>query len=329
MANFVRQRWQQWLLRWLDRRAPRALSPRLTHKNLYVLPNLQGLLFLLVVAAIWVMGTNYQNNLILGLSYLLISLFVASIFHAYRNLAGITLHISQAPSAFAGDAVNFGLCITRGSAGSGEAIRLRWQEGKGETLSLPNDAPHTLILRHGSQTRGYLQPQRLLLESSFPLGLIRCWSWLNLEAKALIYPKPIAGEEPVGLEGSGGEVGASARTGGDEFNGLRSYTPGDSPKHIAWKPYAQEKGLFSKQYQQPLAADKWLDWYSLNHPQEARLSVLCYWALAYEQQQVPYGLRLPGQHLAPALGHEHLQRVLSALALYNLAPAGGSHEHGR
>jgi uncharacterized protein (DUF58 family) len=100
---------------------------------------------------------------------------------------------------------------------------------------------------------------------------------------------------------------------------LRTYVPGDSIKHIAWKQFAQDKGLYTKEYQQFLSAEKWLDWYSLPHPQEERLGGLCYWALHYEQQHIPYGLNLPGLQLQPDQGPNHLAAVLSALALFNLS----------
>ncbi len=321
-------RWRQQMLRWMDRRAPLARQHKLTHKNLYVFPNRQGLLFLILVAVIWVMGTNYQNNLILGLSYLLISVFVASIVHTYANLAGIQLQFVSASPCFAGEKAGFVLELHCNSRQGSEAVQLHWQNGDkdrdSETLNLPAREPRRLTLWLGSQQRGYLRPGRLCITSNYPLGLIRGWTWLRLDARAQVYPQPLQGEEPGATVGDGDDQGAGTRSGSDEFNGLRTYVPGDSLKHIAWKQYAQQKGLFTKDYQHYLAADKWLDWGSLSHPQETRLSILCYWALAYEQQQQPYGLRLPGLQLVPALGQEHLEAVLGALALYNL-PANSQH----
>lgn len=272
----------------------------------------------MLVAVIWVMGTNYQNNLILGLSYLLISIFVASIVHTYANLAGIRLKFVSATPCFAGEKAGFVLELSRATRQGSDAVQLHWQGGESETLNLPPKEPQRIIVWLNSHARGYLRPQRLCLFSLYPLGLIRGWTWLRLDASALVYPQPQPGPEPVATLGDGDDQGTGTRSGSDEFNGLRSYVPGDSLKHIAWKQYAQQKGLFTKDYQQYLAADKWLDWDSLSQPQEERLSNLCYWALAYEQQQQPYGLRLPGLQLAPALGQEHLEAVLGALALYNL-----------
>jgi uncharacterized protein (DUF58 family) len=318
LVAYIRQAWRGYFFYWVDKRAPLSHSHKLTHKNLYTFPNLQGFLFLILVLVIWVMGTNYQNNLILGLSYLLVSLFVVSILHAFANLAGISIRFISAQPAFAGDEVSFVLELSVDHQHGSEAIQLRWEEGAPEPISLKPGEPQRITLWLPSRERGYLRPGRLLVQSSFPLGIIRCWTWLRLDAKALIYPQPLMVEEPRAALGEGKEEGGGQSLRGDEFSGLRTYVPGDSIKHIAWKQYAQDKGLYTKEYQQLLSAEKWLDWDSLHLPQEERLSGLCYWALHYEQQHILYGLRLPGLQLVPDHGPNHLAAVLSALALFNL-----------
>lgn len=318
LLNQLRQVWQRRFFYWVDKRAPLASIHKLTHKNLYTFPNLQGFLFLGLILVIWVMGTNYQNNLILGLCYLLVSLFVVSILHAYANLAGISIRFISAQPAFAGDKAGFVLELSVDHQRGSEAIQLRWADGDPEPVSLKPGEPQRITLWLDSHERGYLRPGRLLVQSHFPLGIIRCWTWLRLDAKALIYPQPLPVEEPHATLGEGKEEGGGQSLRGDEFSGLRSYVPGDSIKHIAWKQYAQDKGLYTKEYQQLLSAEKWLDWYSLQHPQEERLAGLCYWALHYEQQHIVYGLNLPGLQLQPDQGPNHLATVLTTLALFNL-----------
>lgn len=313
-----RASWEQRFYRWIDQRSPRARHLRLNRKNLYTFPNLTGLLYLSITFVIWLLGTNYQNNLILGLSYLLVSIFVVSILHAFANLAGITVRFVRARPAFAGDPAAFILELTAINKAGCDNLELRWPGGETQVVTLNHNEPQQVIVRAQSQERGYLRPGRLLVQSCFPLGIIRCWTWLNLDATALIYPAPIITDEPHAQASDGREEGGTSQRGGDDFSGLRDYQAGDPIKHIAWKQYAQDKGLFTKEYEAYLSAEKWLDWDSLNHPQELRLSGLCYWALDYEQRQIPYGLRLSGISLAPAIGEHHQQAVLTALAEFNL-----------
>ncbi len=313
--------------RWVDQRSPRARQIQLNRKNLYTFPNISGLVYLLVTLVIWLLGTNYQNNLILGLSYLLVSIFVVSILHAFANLAGISIRMVNARPAFAGDPVNFLLELSCTNKAGCDNLELRWPGGETQTITLNHNEPLQVIVRAQSHERGYLRPGRLLVQSRFPLGIIRCWTWLNLDAAALVYPAPIRTDEPHAQASDGREDGGTSQRGGDDFSGLRDYQAGDPIKHIAWKQFAQDKGLFTKEYEAFLSAEKWLDWNSLNQPQELRLSGLCYWALDYEQRQIPYGLRLPGLTLAPAIGEHHHQAVLSALAEFNL-PRDASRESG-
>ncbi len=316
--------WENRFYRWVDQRTPKAHTVNLNRKNLYTFPNLAGLVYLVIIVIIWMLGTNYQNNLILALAYLMISVFVVSILHAFTNMAGLTVKFVGAKPAFAGEPATFILELTATHKFGCDYLELRWPGGDTQLVTLnPNEPLRVNLLAH-SKERGYLQPGRLLAQSHFPLGIIRCWTWLNLDAQALIYPAPIASEEPKHQASDGHQEGGSSQRGGDDFSGLRGYQPGDPIKHIAWKQYAQEKGLFTKEYEAFFSAEKWLDWNSLSLPQEPRLSGLCYWALQYEQRQIPYGLSLPGITLEPALGEVHLQAVLKALAEFNLP--GATHQ---
>lgn len=313
-----RAAWENRFYRWVDQRNPRAHSVALTRKNLYTFPNYTGLMYLLAALVIWMLGTNYQNNLILALAYLMASIFVVAILHAFANMAGITVKFVEGKPAFAGDPAAFVLELASTHKYGCDHLELRWPGSETQTITLNPNEPLRVILHAPSQERGYLRPGRLLVQSRFPLGIIRCWSWLNLDAQALIYPAPVACDEPWHQASAGREEGGTSQRGGDDFSGLRDYQPGDPIKHIAWKQYAQEKGLFTKEYEAYISAEKWLDWNSLNLHPELRLSGLCYWALDYEKRQIPYGLELPGQRLEPALGDFHLQQVLAALATFNL-----------
>ena len=60
----------------------------------------------------------------------------------------------------------------------------------------------------------------------------------------------------------------------------------------------------------------WLDFAQAGPAdREARLARLAAWVLQAERLGQPYGLRLPGQAIAPAAGEAHKRRCLEALAL--------------
>ncbi len=328
-------RWQQYFFKWIDKRSPPAATVLLGRKNLYTFPTVMGFGFLGLSLLLWVLGTNYQNNLILALSYLLISLLVVSILHTYANLAGLNIRVAGAKPAFAGEQVHFVLEVSGTRAKGNDNIVVRWWGGDPMTFDFEPPAVSTsqptgtsqqsqpITVSQMASRRGYLRPGKLLLESTYPLGLIRCWTWLNLDACAVVYPKPLKADFPaISLGAKQGQHGEPT-TGGDDFSGLKEYRAGDPIKHIAWKHYAREQGLYSKEYASAQEADTWLQWQSFLHlPPEERLSALCYWALEFDRLGVPYGLRLPGKQLPPGLDDGHRLSVLSALARFDTSLAG-------
>jgi uncharacterized protein (DUF58 family) len=52
---------------------------------------------------------------------------------------------------------------------------------------------------------------------------------------------------------------------------------------------------------------------------EARLSQLALWIIEAERARRPYGLRLPGTEIVPAIGPTHFHRCLHALSLFRSA----------
>ena len=83
----LKQAWQ----RWLDRRLPRARQVQLDQRRIFIFPTGYGFLYLLVSVLLFFGGINYENNLILGLCFLMVSLFLVAILHTFRNLSGLSL----------------------------------------------------------------------------------------------------------------------------------------------------------------------------------------------------------------------------------------------
>jgi uncharacterized protein (DUF58 family) len=165
--------------------------------------------------------------------------------------------------------------------------------------------------------RGWFSPGRLLLESTYPLGLLRCWTWIDLDLYALVYPQPLASAELPGLATDRPDGAAVPILGNDDFYGFRDYRHGDSLRQIHWKGLARGQGVQTKQYGAYADRSVWLDWEMFpGRGVEQRLSHLCYWALEFDRQGEEYGLRLPGLAIEPGLGERHRERVLQALALY-------------
>lgn len=310
---------KSWFWAWISRRAPRAASVRLRHKSIYVLPTAQGWGFLLVIALLWLLGTNYENNLILGATFLLLSLMVVSVVHAFRNLSGLTLSVVRTHPAFAGEFAEFDVLLEAAPGSRHEALRLGWDRLLMIEADVPSGAQCSVALSHKARRRGWLVPERLRIQSVYPLGFFRAWSWVQLDGAALVYPAPRPTDLSPQSRISHDEGTDLSRENQEEFQGFRVYQAGSPLAHVAWKHYAREQGMHLKDYSGYQSEQVWLDWEALpGLDQESRLSRLCYWALAYGKTSAQFGLRLPGHTVAQGVGSAHQTAVLKALAVYGL-----------
>lgn len=304
---------------WLERRIPPSDQVTLDHRRIFIFPTFNGLMFLGVVVILFLAGINYENNLILALCFLLASLFLNGIFATYRNLSGLCLESAGAVPVCAGESISFCLKISSANCSTGQSIQLRIP-GQGSVVSSLNSEGQSLVsLPFVTRQRGWCKPGRFHLQTYYPLGLIRSWSWVDLQFACLVYPKPInypkqnGSDEGLSYEESGLQEGV------EDFAELRNYRLGDSPKHVDWKVFAKGGGLHTKTYQGHSGDSQWVDW--LNWPainQEERLSAMTYWILRHAHKQETFGLRLPNGEVPPDCGEAHVFRALKAVALFGL-----------
>nr|WP_243748710.1 DUF58 domain-containing protein [Pseudomaricurvus alcaniphilus] len=303
--------------RWMLRRLRPVRQLRLSRKNLFIFPSSAGFGYLFVNLLLWLTGTNYENNLILATAFLQTSLFVVCIHHTFFNLTGLTLEVVHTGSCLQGENAELELNLARPSGRGRENIQLGYRRETLLTLDLIEQCSADVKLYVPGLRRGWCPPPRLLVQSSFPLGLIRCWSWVAFDMPMLVYPKPLPGGDLPLASVAQQEGDLIAEQGAEDFFGFRNYVPGMPTRHIAWKQYARGQALYSKEYVTYQGQSLWLDWDALEGlGTEARLSRLCYWVLQLGTVNQPLGLRLPDQELAPELGPEQQQKLLRALALY-------------
>lgn len=291
----------------------------LDQRHVYILPSRAGLLFLAVLAVLLVGSTNYGVSLGFVLTFLLGSLFLVTILHTWRNLARLTLAAGRPEGVFAGQEARFPLRLTAADGRPRRAVGVRCEGWEGMIAEVTAEAGGTIEVRQPAPRRGRLRLQRIRPFTDYPLGLFHAWSWLELDAVALVYPAPERGAPPLPAGPDRRGSGAAAGGGEEDFSGLRPYRPGDSLRHVAWKAVARGQGMPVKQFEGAAAAAAvWLDWSGLEGlGREARLSRLCRWVLEAEATGVRYGLRLPGRAIEPSLGEPHRRRCLEALARFD------------
>jgi uncharacterized protein (DUF58 family) len=305
------------------RAAPERGAVVLTQQRIYILPTRYGLLFGGALALMLVGSINYQLSLGYILTFLLAGMGVVSLLHTYRNLAHLAISAGRVEPAFAGGAVRFHLHLDNPGKFDRVAIQASFAAAA-DLFDVPVRSSAAATLALPALHRGWLQLPRVTIETRYPVGLCRAWSYVQPDMKALVYPRPDDSSlPPLTFIPEDGDA-AHAGSGSEDFAALRPYQPGDSPRHIAWKSAAREQVLLTKVFAGRGASELWLDFTALPPALdlEARLSRLTRQVLLAEAQGVSYGLRLPGRELGPDLGESHCDACLKALALFDVGDDG-------
>lgn len=313
----VQARWQAWL----ERRLPRIKKIRLTQRNTFIFPSEEGIAFLVVVVLVFIGGINYENSLMLGTAFLLASLFLISIVSTYLNLAGLTLSAERAEPAYAGE-LAFVEVMLHCDTNPRYGITLMLGAFR-EELNLQKNQQNAVLVPFEVLQRGKGYPPRILLESRYPLGLIRAWTWIAFDQYAVVYPKPLRCDLQATGDGLHGKKQTIRQQNDEEYAGIREYRPGDSLKSIHWKHFAKSGEVFTRYREGATASTLVLTLESVpGQGIETKLSQLAWWSKELNRQNIAYALKLPGISISAAQGPQHLYKALNALALFGISPDG-------
>jgi len=291
-----------------------------------------GLLFGFTLAVMLLGAVNYTNSMAYILTFLLCSLFMVCMLHTYRNLRGLVIRLADAEPVFAGEAAAFPVLLDNRAATTRLALSIRVHPPRGRRATAPaapvtfDLAPGTIrreLLSVAARQRGTHRLERLLMETAWPLGIFRAWSYLDTEPLVIVYPRP-SGDLPLPPSADAEEEEfAGPRPGTDDFIGFRAYRPGDSARSIDWKAFAREQGLLVKRFSGTGSRRALLSWdaAAAQGGVEARLSQLCRWVLEAERHGMRYALRIPGAAVDHGSGEEHRRRCLELLARFGESDA--------
>lgn len=311
------------LATWLFQlRGPQRGEIVLVQRRIFILPTRAGLVFAFVLLLMLTGSINYALSLGFVLTFLLASLAISAMLHTFRNLAGLRITAARTRPVFAGETARFGVCLHNPTRAARYSVALTRDKRDVDVVDIPAEQSIIATVAVPAPRRGLLSPGRMTLFTRFPVGIYHAWSYIELDTQCVVYPRPA----PPGLalpllKPSGGEGGGNAQ-GREDFAGLRQYHPGDSPRHIAWKAAARDRGLLTKQFSGRASAELWLtlDLVPAGLDLEEKLSRLARWVLDAYANGHAFGLKLPGVTLALGTGEAHRERCLEALALFDFDP---------
>lgn len=251
------------------------------------------------------------------LTFLLAGLALVGMIYTYRNLISLRLIAGHPKAVFAGDRAEFPIYLQ--TSNERPAFRIAAGPNRKElhTVDVLTGDTNKINVRVQTHRRGWLELEPVRVQTTFPIGWFRAWSWVAVQVRTLVYPQPLGKQRlpPHSAAGSGRKQ--SQTSGNDDFAGIRRYQPGDTPAHIAWKALAKGHDVLTKQFSEQSGEELWLDWNNLHGLNtEQRLSQLCLWVLNLHQLGKRYGLRIPGTTIIPDAGEQQRRSCLEALALY-------------
>jgi hypothetical protein len=335
---------------WLSRRIPQASRQQINHRNIFIMPTRFGAGLLMFVLLLFLLGTNYQNNVIILISYLLVSFSIVVLHHSFFNLSGLQFQATNGLQGFVDSPLYFPLVITskkvrftisfsfdQARVNTEQLLDHSVEENKPSKLNPSNSAlskttlaqleigENNIRIPYQVCQRGQYPLGRVLIISEFGFGLFKAWTRLDFAQQVTAYPKPIANvwtdkQQNLAIEVAENNLESyqdSFQSGQDEFHQLQHYQLGEPLSRVAWKHVAQGQGWLTKQYQQALSGKLQLDFERLpNGTLEQRLSWLSYAIKDCSTKQIAFSLKLPNQVVEYDHSAQHTLKCLTALARY-------------
>jgi len=195
------------------------------------------------------------------------------------------------------------------SAPDQSEIRVSVDEGGSEHVTAP-------VL---SMRRGYVTVPPVRIETDFPFGLIRAWTWIRPERQGVATPRPIM--PPSGAQAEDENITESPNVpvhdGGQADLRLRPYRVGDPLRRVSWKRYARTGHMTVADWDSPPADPSWIDWEQYpGVDRELRLSYLAWQVEDAYSNDRPFGMKLPGHVFPPELTESHYRNCLEALGTF-------------
>lgn len=317
---------------WLDKRIPASKQYRFDVKNTFILPTKFGWILVSVAIFLFILGTNYQNNLVLLLSFFCFSLILLSLFHSFYFFTRLSIAFEHNDELFANQAAYLNIkVINRHRLDSARLYyqheysrhstntdrRGRSQQSIVRTLSLSSATQsHQLVI--GQLSRGKHKLPRITFFATYPFGLFKTWSHLAISTELLIYPEPKYCSTQLFVsskEGKQSENYSYESSSSEELQGVRDYRDEDPIHHVSWKHVAKGQGMLSKEFAAHGSQTSILDIKRVTADTlEDKLSQLCHSILTLSQNNQHFGLEIYNQSILPNSGEKHRKQCLEVLA---------------
>ena len=292
---------------WFQQRFHLHGIKQLKQKDILIFLYQQGYLYVVLIIITFIAGINYANNLILGFCFLISAILCISFYLTFKQLHQLKIECHVPELGQVAEQLNISIYLQQPRT-STRYLFIVVDEQSYPVLM--NQLQQTVELKFRPEQRGRFFVPHIRIYSTYPLGLVRSWTYLYIDH--LIWIAPQALEYQRELD----SVNDSGQHSFDEFKELRSYQHGDSLNHVSWKHAARGQGLFIKQFEQQVDRQALtIDYAQIPATDHEQKLGLMMGLIAYcEHQGTPYTVILPKETLSRGLGtvqYDHARRMLA------------------
>lgn len=293
--------------KWLQQRFQYQHAKLIRQKDVLIFLYQQGYLYVVLIVITFIAGINYANNLILGFCFLISSILCVSFYLTFKQLHQIQVEIIIPELCRVDQVFNVQIQFKHVHASAryvyvkmGDQCYPFLLKENMQSLTIPLFATH----------RGQFEIPTVQLQSTYPFGLVRAWTYFYLDQIVWIAPKAI----PSAMQTSSAQH--TGQPDYDEFRELRDYQTGDALQAISWKQAARGQGLYVKQFEDlkdlHVVQIDYARMPSSDH--EEKLSLMMALVDECELKQAPYTLTIHAVELAKGVGQQQYldaQRLLA------------------
>ena len=288
-------------------------------KNLYIFPNLFGLYWILTLITIYILGINLENNLTVFISYLMIIVFVISLFLTHFNIHGLELISINQKINFANSEIKYRIILDTKKIRNNIKLKFLNEENKFIFIEKIVDRKIESLPIKGKK-RGIYNPDIIYGESSSPFYLFNCWFYWQPIENFVVAPQKKKGkinkQDFKGNKNKNKNKNYNNKN-GDQFINIKPYREGERKSSIHWKSMARSRILLSKNFANENTNDKWL-LLNKNLPIEKALEHLCFEIYNHYQNNKVFGILLSkNEFITPNKSEKHYLKCLTMLANYN------------
>ena len=309
--QFVKQKW------FYRKFTKRAKSIKLGLNNLYIFPNIYGLYWILTIIVLYILGTNLEVNFTIFLSYLMLTVFLISIFLTHFNLHGLELSTTNQDINFANKEINYSIRIN--SVKDRSNLRLKFLDQLNNYKIIKNiNGGKIITIQCKKKGRGIHNPGVIYGESSAPLSLLNCWFYWQPSKQIIVAPEIKKGKVSMQYSSQDSEsnIPNTQSIPFEELEDFKSYEKGEKKSLIFWKSLAKSKKLQTKIYKTKVKKIKILQ-LDESLPLEIGLKNLCFEVHDEYIQNNFYGINFKNEvNILPNIGYSHYFKCLYLLAKY-------------